>query len=283
MLNRQQHVVALLRSANPVTRSEAALRVADFQLQRRVLARRAELEAMDTEGASVVRSRRRVRVAGVGALAAAAVAVLFATPALARLRDALTFWDAPAAPATITVQFSEMNTGAPAGMSPGAVAAETRRIGDFDFGGRTHTLWVAPTQAGGFCFEWIGGWGGCTSASPDPLSWSGDLIVPSDVPLADIPAGASPSEITAIGAARHHLAVATWLSGYITAGTTTSVRIRFSDGSTVSPEVTWVSQPIDAGFFAYDVPPNLRLHTDHVTTVEALDSTGAVVASQVAR
>ena len=102
----------------------------------------------------------RVLVAA-AAVVAGLVAALLATPALGLVRDIIPFWGAAKAPQPVVIEFASMNTGAPAGMSPRAVAGETREIGQFTFAGRSHTLWIAPAKDGGFCFEWIGGWGGC--------------------------------------------------------------------------------------------------------------------------
>jgi hypothetical protein len=269
-----------LRLANPVQLDAAAEHAAILRLRERMLERRADSDAHVEPRRDHRVGSRRARIGGFAAAAAATLAVLLATPALGRLRDALPFWSARKAPPSVILEFSSMNTGAPTGMSPQAISTETRKVGDFQFGGTVHPLWVAPTKTGNFCFEWIGGWGGCTSGPSDVLTWNGDLVVPHDAPALTIPPGATPSQITAFANARHGLAVPTWLSGYVLAGKANRVRITFSDGRSVSPEVTWVSEPINAGFFAYDVPSNLRLHADHVTKVEALTANGTAVASQ---
>jgi hypothetical protein len=71
--------------------------------------------------------------------------------------------------------------------------------------------------------------------------------------------------------------VMTQVSGAVDAGSIDSVLVRFADGKTARPLVTWVSQPIDRGFFSYDVPPRHRVRSHRVTKVEALDAAGNVV------
>lgn len=218
------------------------------------------------------------------AAAGAFAAILAATPALAILRDAIPFWGAAKAPQSVRVQFSEMNTGAPAGMSPEAVAGQTRDVGEFTFNGEAHTLWVAPAKNGGFCFLWVGGWGGCHTGAADPLTWNGDLVLPPGVEaptIANMKPGAVVSGATAQAIVKaHDLAVPTWIAGYVSSRSASDVAITFSDGSTVHPRITWVSAPIRAGFFSYDIPLDLQTKSDHLVTVAALDATGSVVQQQ---
>jgi hypothetical protein len=189
-------------------------------------------------------------------LAAAAVlaAILAATPAWAWVRDVLPFWNQPTAPQSVQVQFYALNLGAPRGMSPHAVGGETREVGRFTFGGSAHTLWVAPAKNGGFCSLWLPAGGGGCSTSGRPLS-TGALL---------------------------RLGVPEWITGDVISSAVSDVVIRFSDGSTVHPRIVWVSAPINAGFFAYDVPVADQ-STPHVTAVDAYDSEGRLVSHQIFR
>jgi len=196
--------------------------------------------------------RRRAPLVAVAVVAVLA-AILFATPAWALVREILPFWSQPKAPAPVRVVFSSLNLGAPRGMSPHAVSGETRDVGQFTFGGLAHTLWVAPAKNGGFCVLWLPhGGGGCSTAHL-PLG-TGALLRPSGVPE--------------------------WLTGSAEASLVHDVVIRFSDGTTVRPRIVWVSAPIGAGFFAYDVPANEQSRRHHVTTVDAYDRAGRLVARQ---
>ena len=189
--------------------------------------------------------RRGVLVVGV-VLAAASAAILAATPAWALVRDVLPFWNQPSAPQSVKVKFSSLNFGAPPRMSPQAVSGETREVQVATLGGHPHTLWVSPAKDGGFCLLWRGGPGGCT---PRDLlvSWSGIGL-----PLQ-------------------------WFGADVIASADSSVVIRFSDGSSVQPPITWISSPIDAGFFAYDVPSDKQSSADHVSEIDAYDANGNLV------
>jgi hypothetical protein len=136
-------------------------------------------------------------------------------------------------------------------MSPEAVSGETREVGRFDFGGSTRTLWVAPAKNGGFCSLWLPQGGGGCSTSGKPLS-TGALL-----------RGGFPE----------------WVNGDA-AGSAADVVIRFSDGTTVHPRIVWVSAPIDAGFFAYEVPAEKQTSRAHVTAVDAYDRDGRLLAHQ---
>jgi hypothetical protein len=191
------------------------------------------------------------------ALVAAALvaAIAVATPARALVRGILPFWDQPTAPQSVQVQFFSLNAGAPRGMSPHAVAGETREAGRFAFGGSTKTLWVAPARNGGFCSLWLPAGGGGCSTSGHPLS-TGALL---------------------------RVGRPAWVTGDATAPSVGDVVIRLSDGSTVQPRIVWVSAPISAGFFAYDVPAAQQTSRVHVTAVDAYDRNGRLVAHQIFR
>lgn len=236
-----------LRAANPVSLDDARRLTDALHLHSRVLS--AGNEPFASRAARPARRRVVVLV-----LAAAAVlaAILVATPAWALVRDVLPFWDQPAAPPSVQVQFWSLNAGAPRGMSPNAVAGETREVGRFTFGGSTRTLWVAPARNGGFCSLWLPrGGGGCSTAGR-PLS-TGALL---------------------------RRGVPEWITGDAIAPAVNDVVIRFSDGKTVHPRIVWVSAPIDAGFFAYDVPAGEQSSRAHVTAVEAYDGNGTLVTRQ---
>jgi hypothetical protein len=209
--------------------------------------------ATPTAARRSTRARLRGPLVAVAVVAALA-AVLFATPAWALVREILPFWSRPKAPASVRLVFSSLNRGAPRGMSPHAVGGDTRDVGRFTFGGITRTLWVAPAKNGGFCVLWLPrGGGGCSTAGL-PLS-TGALLTR---------AGGVPE----------------WVNGDVLASAVADVVIRLSDGSSVHPRVVWVSAPIRAGFFAYDVPASQRSESRHVTTVDAYDRAGRLVARQ---
>jgi hypothetical protein len=165
-----------------------------------------------------------------GAVAAALLAILVGTPALAVGLGVIDFGSAEPAPPRVVKQFESLSTGAPPGMDPGVVAGEARQV---RVAGRV--LWVAPTRAGGLCYGWDGTSGGCEKLGTAPLSvsWLGR---PTRVP----PSLTRPSIYSVEGFARIR-----WVD---------TVEVRLDDGTAVRPELTWISEPIGAGFFHYTAP-----------------------------
>ena len=269
-----------LRAVNPISLEEARRTVDALDLYARVLALRVgpddEAEALPVAPSDRT-ARRSSRRALVCVLAAAVVvvAIMLATPAWAFFRNVLSFGDQPKAPRSVQLQFWSLNLGAPAGMSPRAVSGETRKVGRFTFGGMSHTLWVAPAKNGGFCALWIPGGGGGCSTSGEPLSTGAVLVFPHD---AGQPARTATrrSQLPRL----ERIGVPEWITGAALDAAVRDVVIRFSDGSAVHPQVVWVSAPIDAGFFAYDVPTDEQSRSDHVTAVEAYDGAGRLVRNQ---
>ncbi len=164
-----------------------------------------------------------------------AAAALVAVPALAWRFGVIDFSSAEPAPSHVVKDFALLSEGAPPGMDPRVVAGQTRRVGEL----AGHTLWVAPTKAGGLCYEWSGASGGCDSLGTVPLSvtWLS----------AGHPLSSAGSFVSVDGFAH-----ARWVD---------EVLITLDDGSTVRPRVVWISPPIDAGFFHYLAPNGRAIAT----------------------
>jgi hypothetical protein len=173
--------------------------------------------------------RRRLAVVAL----AFAAAVFVGGSALALHFGTIEFSSAEHAPPRVVADFESLSTAAPPGMDPGVIAGETRqlRIGD-------RVLWIAPTRAGGLCYGWNHSSGGCDKLGTTPLStsWLGRPF--------RAPAGA------ALDPSHDYYAV----EGFAHAQWVDSVELRLDDGTTVRPELTWISKPIDAGFFFYVAP-----------------------------
>jgi len=176
------------------------------------------------------------------ALAAALVAVLAATPALG-LRGQIVqlFSSEEPAPAPVTNNFGQIDVDAPPGMATGVIAGEARDVLEVPLStGKTAVVWVAPTRSGGFCTfisenrHSMGG-GGCDRdrvgrfapglSIPGPISRQGEILEP---------------PVLIGGDTLIHGAAA--------------VRVEFEDGGSATAPITWVSDPIDAGFFVYELP-----------------------------
>jgi hypothetical protein len=269
-----------LREVNPVSLDGARRFVAAHDLYSRVLSLGGDA-GDDADGMEAPRmprvtrpARRRVLFA-VLAAAALLLAIMTATPAWAFFREVLSFGDRPAAPRSVQLEFWSLNLGAPSGMSPRAVSGETRELGRFTFGGMTHTLWVAPAKNGGFCALWIPGGGGGCSTSGEPLSTGAVLVFPHE-PGQPARTATRRSQVPTL----ERIGVPEWITGAALSAAVSDVVIRFSDGSAVHPQIVWVSAPINAGFFAYEVPTDEQSSRDHVTAMEAYDREGTLVRRQ---
>jgi hypothetical protein len=165
--------------------------------------------------------------------AAIATAAVLAVPALAWRFGVIDFSNAQPAPIHLVKEFASLSEAAPPGMDPRVIAGETRRVGEI--GG--HTLWVAPTKAGGLCYEWSGASGGCDALGTVPLgvSWLS----------AEPPFSPTRSFVSVDGFAH-----ARWVD---------EVVVKLDDGSMVHPRMVWISPPLDAGFFYYQAPKERRI------------------------
>jgi hypothetical protein len=200
----------------------------------------------------------RRRTLAVALLIAAAVVFLVA-PALGIGPPALDFFAAKHAPKDVALDFERMNVGAPKGMSPGAIASQTRLVKTYHLhNGHPWPLMVAPTRKGTFCFT-FGGGGGCSGRH-----------VPTSHEQGDVDSGA-------IGLTIEGAFHSTVLAGYVYDKRIAELQVRFEHGSPVSVPLVWVSPPIDAGFFFYDVSHAQRTH-DRVVAVAALDEHGKELA-----
>lgn len=211
--------------------------------------------------------RRRMSPARVLlAVLALVVAFVLVAPALGLELPVLDFWKAAKAPARVVEDFESLTAGAPPGMDPGAIAGEARKVTTVD---GPHTLWVAPTKAGGFCLTWTNGSGGCDKLGTVPLgvTWSAAGSLP-------VGSGGRPE------VSMEHF---TRISGHVNAAYAESVELRFANGDVVHPDVTWVSEPIGAGFFFYEIPKERRQPGREITAVVALDGDGQTVAEETGR
>jgi hypothetical protein len=227
-----------LAQANPIPPTA----VADLTAQLRSQTLRLPSETTEKS------NRRRALVIA----ALLAIVALIAGPALALRFGVIDFSKAEPAPPRVVEQFSSLSEGAPPGMDPQALPGKTRLVGEIS----GHTLWVAPTKPGGLCYEWSKGSGGCDSLGTIPLSasWASD---------------AAPTP----GSSRSFDGV----DGFVHARWADDVEIKLDDGSTIHPQMLWISPPIDAGFFFYRAPEGRTIETVlalNDDTVMTADTTG---------
>lgn len=185
--------------------------------------------------------RRALRLGSAGAIALATVVA--ATPALGlRGHFIHLFASGKPAPGRVVEDFAQLDVGAPAGMAPGVIAGEAREVMKVPLStGKTAVMRVAPTRTGGFCLDLsttgpgAEGSGGCDRdrlgrfspglSIPGPISPTGEVLEPPVV-----------------------------LDGSTLIPSALKVAVRYQDGDVGTAPVVWVSGPIDAGFFIYEVP-----------------------------
>jgi hypothetical protein len=202
------------------------------------------------------------------ALVAAALAVAVTAVAFGWPQTLVDFVKAPPAPQSVRTFFDAHHLGMPARVSPQVKLGDAREIMTATFDANhlppenpvPHTLYVAPRQDGGFCYLWTDYGGSCA----DPEDTSRATTEPAARPL-----GLDWLEDDFAG----------FVAGWVRTDART-LEARYADGTAASIPVTWVSAPIDAGFFAYVVPPAHQTPSDALTSVVALDQNGNAVDRQ---
>ena len=209
------------------------------------------------------RSFRRPRYIVLGI--AVVMAVLLVTPAFGLrglivdlvTREDQDFGGAAIAPTVVQRDFTGMTAGAPEGMDPQVLPLQTRLVGSVRIEGQERRLWVAPTARGGFCFMVENGYGGCQR--------NGGYLPP-----------IAPT-IVAFRKGRGDAAEIKHIGGTVTSPRIATLVIEFRDGVRVPVRFTYVSAPIEAGFFGYDMPSTRRTTTRGPVAVIGLDRAGEQV------
>lgn len=191
--------------------------------------------------------RRHPRRALIFVLAVLLIALL-ATPAFGVQsyvlhllgRRNVSFANSPKAPNIVKKQFLDMPVGAPAQWNTPVQAAKARVVGGFVIAGHPRKLFVAPTTKGGYCYTFEKSLGGCRQTQKDRAAGrKGQFGVTWE--------GGSPRRGV-------NASIVTRIAGDITARAARSITARYADGTTDDIPFVWVSAPIAAGFYSFDVP-----------------------------
>jgi hypothetical protein len=205
------------------------------------------------------RARGRRPSRAVLAVVATALVVVLAAPALALRGSIVNFFEAERAPERVQLEFASLDVGAPPGMEQGAVAGEARKVMTVTLTGKRHTLWVTPSKKG-FCHLWTGWAGGCTQ--PDELR---RLEPHRD---GDVHPGL-------VGLSYHvDHGIPVDVGGVLLAPGTDRAVAEFRDGTREEIPFQWVSAPIDAGFFLFEVPAGHLRTGAELVSVSAEDGSG---------
>jgi hypothetical protein len=148
--------------------------------------------------------------------------------------------------------------GAPPTMNPQVIPNQTRRV-IFDTGQRKRELFVTPTRRGGFCYTFKGSYGGCQRNGG-----AADRTPPLTLTYT---AGAKPGEPFRV----------LLVGGTVLDARVTRVTIEFNDGSETDVRFVWISAPIHAGFFAYDLPRDRQEEARGPRSVVARAADGTII------
>jgi hypothetical protein len=215
-------------------------------------------EFNDADWMDVRRRAQRVRRRWLVIPMAAAIAVVIAGSAFAVYREVVDFFSAAPAPERIQRDFDFLREhtaeasakfGGPRFTTEGP-AREAMRV---QIDGELRSYWVVPTREGGFCTR---------------LHFIGSCQTPEGREV----------KIGAGGLAAGDSGGFDWIKGSVSDRAVQEVELLYQDGERVQLPFVWVSAPIDAGFFAYDVPEQHE-QPGHLTgAVIGRDADGNVIA-----
>jgi hypothetical protein len=197
-----------------------------------------------------------------------AAAVLVATPALALHRQVVDFFSSEPAPERIQKDFDMLNRvrveapPPPPGIPPPphiSPVGQAREVMTVNVEGIPRPLWVVPNEGGGFCYRWhfMGSCGGLPGSTEAKMKIGGGGLSNGD--------------------GVEGLALV-W--GRVLASEIEEVELLYQDGERATLPFVWVSDPIDAGFYAYEVPEEHRRPGRLTVAVIGLDEDGQEVARQ---
>jgi hypothetical protein len=211
----------------------------------------------DADWRDVVRRAGLARQRGAFALGALlAAALLGLASAWALGHPVVDFGSAPKGSRQVVNAFGSLEVGAPAGMAPGVLPRQARRVTSVRIDGKRHVLWVAPTKRGGFCAEWTGLGGGCRADRHGRV--------------------AQRLEVSGGGDARGLRVI----SGSFFQPRGERLLLRYADGQTVDIPFVWVTAPINAGFYAFAVPAAHRPRSHAPERLTLVDGSGKALARE---
>lgn len=204
---------------------------------------------------AATQTARRLRPAGRRRLtlaAAAALAIVVAAPALGLHRTIISFFESEPAPERAQLDFGRMSV-VPVGIGPDVVPGGARKILERELEGKRRSLYVAPTESGGFCWTWSK----LTSSCGRLTDKQGSL----GVTWLEGPNGA------------------TSIMGHLLDPEIEKLELRYEDGTREEIPFVWVSPPIDAGFYGYQMPEGQLREGHRAQTLVALDADGDQIVS----
>jgi hypothetical protein len=197
------------------------------------------LDWIDVQQRSGLDGGRRPVWFRVGLVAAAALAI--AAPAFALRHQVVDFFTASHAPQGVVEDFGRLQASSFPSSSPGILPRQARTVTTVHSGGVTATLSVAPTHSGTYCDLWrLRGGAPITETGVECLSAR----------------RRSPLGTFSYSSLSPQLGIDT-LTGSVLRNDVT-VRVNYKDGRSAEIDYTWVTKPIQAGFFYYTVPADQK-------------------------
>jgi hypothetical protein len=197
--------------------------------------------------------RRRVTVAA----GLAGIVALLTPTSLALRGSVVDFFASEPAPKHVVLDFARLDVGAPAGMETGVISEQARAVLSTRLdNGRRLTLWVAPTQKGGFC-AFLGKGGG--SHPPYSVPIEHGIFIRGPIATGGVIRGGP-----------------VLVSGSAQLPDADSIELRYRDGDSDTQRLTWVSSPIDAGFFVFEVG-RAHWNMDRPKELIVLDANGSAL------
>jgi hypothetical protein len=207
---------------------------------------------------------RRVALVAASLLAA----VVVSAPAFGWHRSVLNWLEASDASTQVKLDFARLDVGAPKDHKLGIAHEEARTVMTVTHDGKSYTLSVAPTESGGFCFWWEDLTASCRQQrTPPPI---GREQKGRDIATFRLGTNWMPDRD----------GVVQTIAGNLIGANIEQLSAVYADGTRDEVPVTWVSPPIDAGFYLFFVPDEHRTPSKHLSELVATDAEGDVVARQ---
>jgi hypothetical protein len=169
------------------------------------------------------------------------------------------FKTAPKGPRAVVNDFGSLKVGAPPGMAIGGLLPEeARRITSVLIDGKRHVLWIAPTKQGGYCDHWSGLIAECRA---DPQTVKRILF-------------------SRLYSARQGEPERLVVGGSFVQSNATRLELVYQDGVAAEVPFVWVTEPIDAGFYLFQVPRSHWAAGRGPKGVRLFDEHGHLLASE---
>lgn len=223
----------------------------------------------DSDWLDVRRRARRARLRRPVLVAAAAVlAIAVVAPAFGLQRVVIDFLAVKPAPEPVQVDFTRLGIVGPVYLGPDVVPNSARKVMDVRVNGKPRAIYAAPKRNGGFCVLFAGVTSSCRDRTPptrhrrprhpDDLN----VYVLGTRGLFD---GARVAQI---------------IGGTLLDERVETVVADFADGTSLELPITWVSPPIDAGFYFLDIPEAHRAAGSQLVRLVARDRDGDDIARE---